>query len=125
MDEHLRIYNEIDIALDTFPYSGVTTSIEAFSMGVPVLNLKGNHFVSHAGESLLNNIGLEDWVANSEEDYIAKAIAFSANLSEIASLRESLRERLFTSPICDAPRFASNLEIAFRSMWHKWCDQIL
>ncbi|MBT4890430.1 MAG: tetratricopeptide repeat protein, partial [Rhodospirillales bacterium] len=50
MDEHLRIYNEIDIALDTFPYSGVTTSIEAFSMGVPVLNLKGNHFVSHAGE---------------------------------------------------------------------------
>ena len=122
-EEHFRAYRQVDIALDPFPYPGITTSVEALWMGVPVLSMKGQRFISHQGETILNNLGLPEWVAADEDDYVAKAAAFAGDIQALAALRAGLRERLLTSPLCDAPRFSRNLEAAFRGMWRKWCAQ--
>jgi len=122
-EEHFRAYRQIDIALDTFPYPGITTTVEALWMGVPVLSMRGRRFISHQGETILNNIGLPEWIAADEDDYAAKAARFAGDTRNLAALRSGLRERLLASPLCDAPRFARNLENALRGMWRKWCEQ--
>jgi predicted O-linked N-acetylglucosamine transferase (SPINDLY family) len=122
-EDHFRAYQAVDIALDPFPYPGITTSVEALWMGVPVLTLKGDRFISHQGETILNNIGLPQWIAADEDDYVAKAAAFAGDLSTLAALRAGLREQLLASPLCDAPSFAGNLEEALRGMWRIWCER--
>jgi predicted O-linked N-acetylglucosamine transferase (SPINDLY family) len=119
--EHFLTYQEMDISLDTFPYSGGTTTIEAIWMGTPVVTLKGDRFISHLGESILHNVGLADWIADTTDDYVEKAVAFASDLEKLSYLRESLRDQLIISPVCDATRFAGNLEDAFRGMWKEWC----
>lgn len=114
---HLDAYNRMDIALDPFPYNGTTTSAEALWMGVPVLTLHGGRFIGHVGESILRSAGLADWVAADRDDFIRKAAAFAADLDGLASLRARLRAQFVASPVCDAPRFARNLEDAFHGMW--------
>ncbi len=121
--DHLRSYGNIDIALDTFPYAGGATSIEALWMGTPVLSLRGDRFVSHMGASILHNVGLEAWIADTEEIYVEKAKAFATDLSGLSALGKGLRSQLLQSPVCDAPRFAVNLEGAFRGMWKTWLEQ--
>ena len=121
--EHMEIYNRLDIALDPFPYNGTTTSVEGLWMGVPLLALKGDRLVAHMGESILHAVDMPNWIAADKDDYIAKAAAFANDLPALAALRAGLRGRLLASPICDAPRFASNLEEAFRGMWRAWCEQ--
>jgi protein O-GlcNAc transferase len=115
--DHLAAYNKIDIALDTFPYPGVTTSVEALWMGVPVLNLRGDRFMSCTAGSIAHNAGLPDWIAADEDDYVAKAMAFASDLEHLAALRASLRQHLPASPLFDAPRFARNFEDAMWGMW--------
>ncbi len=122
-EEHFRAYHEVHIALDPFPYPGITTTVEALWMGVPALAMKGDRFISHQGETILHNVGLPQWIAADADDYAAKAAAFASDIEALATLRAGLRERLLTSPLCDAPRFARNLEAAFRGMWQKWCEQ--
>jgi predicted O-linked N-acetylglucosamine transferase (SPINDLY family) len=122
-EEHFRAYQRVDIALDPFPYPGITTSVEALWMGVPVLSLQGDRFISHQGETILHNVGLPDWVARDEADYVAKAAAFAGDLQGLSELRAGLRPRLLASPLCDAPRFARNFEAALRGMWQKWCAE--
>jgi predicted O-linked N-acetylglucosamine transferase (SPINDLY family) len=122
--EHFRDYGTIDIALDPFPYAGGTTTVEALWMGTPVLTLKGQRFVSRMGESLVHNAGLDPWIANTPEDYVEKAKAFAADLPALAALRASLRGQLLASPVCDAARFARNLEDAFGGMWRQWCAKM-
>lgn len=121
--EHLETYNRVDIALDPFPYNGTTTSVEGLWMGVPLLALKGDRLVAHMGESILHTMGMPEWIASDKADYVAKAVAFAGDLPALAAVRTGLRDRLLASPICDAPRFAHNLEAAFRGMWRSWCDQ--
>lgn len=121
-DEYLAAYHEVHIALDPFPFPGGTTSIEGLWMGVPVLTLKGDRFIGHQGETILHNAGLPDWIAADEDEYVAKAAAFARDLPALARLRAGLRERLVASPLCDAPRFARNLEAALRGMWRAWCE---
>ena len=121
--EHMDAYNKVDIALDPFPYNGTTTSIEGLWMGVPLLALKGDRLVAHMGESILHAAGMPEWIATDEDDYVARAVAFASALRALADVRAGLRLRLLASPICDAPRFASNLEAAFWGMWRKWCDK--
>ncbi|CAG4903331.1 Lipopolysaccharide assembly protein B [Paraburkholderia saeva] len=117
-DAHLNAFNQIDIALDPFPYPGGTTSVEGLWMGVPVLTRQGDRFLSHVGESIVNTAGLPDWVARDNDDYVEKAVAFSSDPARLASLRAGLRQQLVASPLCDAPRFARNLEDAFEDMWN-------
>jgi protein O-GlcNAc transferase len=110
-------YNRMDIALDPFPYPGGTTSYEALWMGVPVLTMRGDKYISHLGESIMHHAGLPDWIAADEEDYIAKAVAFASDLEHLAKLRAGLRQQVLASPLFDAPRFARNFEHALWEMW--------
>lgn len=119
--EHLETYNRVDIALDPFPYNGTTTSVEGLWVGVPLLALKGDRLVAHMGESIQHAMGMTEWIAADKHEYVAKAVAFAGDLPALAAVRNGLRERLLASPICDAPRFARNLEAAFRGMWREWC----
>jgi len=120
---HLGTYGRVDIGLDPFPYNGTTTTCEALWMGVPVIALAGDRFIARVGESLLNSTGLGDWLAKTEDEYIARAVAAAADLPALAALRQGLRAQVAASPLCDAPRFARNLEAAFREMWTLWCSR--
>lgn len=124
-EDHLAAYNNVDIALDTFPYPGVTTSVEALWMGVPVLCMQGNRFLSCTAASIAHNAGLPDWIAADEDDYVAKAVAFASDLERLAALRSVLREQVLASPLFDAPRFARHFEDALWGMWQKYLDQQL
>ncbi len=115
--DYLGNYNRVDIALDPFPFPGGTTTVEALWMGVPVLTLRGDRFVSHAGESLLHTAGLADWIAADADDYVAKARAYALDATSLAACRAGLRQRLLASPLCDAPHFAAHLETALHQMW--------
>lgn len=121
-EEHLQFYNQIDIGLDPFPYNGTTTTCEALWMGVPVLTLRGDRFISRVGATLMHNLQMDDWISDNVDEYVARAAAIAADLPALAELRRGLRQRMAQSPLCDAPRFARNLEAAFRGMWHRYCQ---
>ncbi len=116
----LSLYNQIDIALDTFPYNGTTTSFEALWMGVPVISLAGQRHAGRVGLSILKNLGLAELVAGSEADYIAKACELAADPDRLETLRTGLRGRMMGSSLCDAGGFTEKLETAYRDMWRKW-----
>jgi protein O-GlcNAc transferase len=116
----LATYNEIDIALDPFPYGGGTTTAEALWMGVPVVSIHGDRFTGRVSASMLTTVGLPELVVADEEHYIAKAIELATDLPQLAALRAGLRDRLVSSPLCAAPRFARHLETAYRAMWQTW-----
>jgi protein O-GlcNAc transferase len=121
-EQYLELYHRIDCCLDTVPYGGGTTSLDALWMGVPVLTLCGRTVTGRAGSSILNNLGLPELVATSEEHFARLARDLGADLPELARLRKTLRTRLEHSPLMDAPRFAQNLEAAYRGMWARWCE---
>jgi len=113
----LNSYNNIDIALDPFPYSGGVTSLEAIWMGVPVLTKKGSRFVSHTTESINYNSGMKDWVAVDENEYLKKAIQFSNDLDHLKSIKKNLRQKALGSPLFNSSLFANQLSDAFWKMW--------
>jgi protein O-GlcNAc transferase len=119
-DDHLATYNQVDIALDTFPYPGVTTSAEALWMGAPVLSLRGDRFMSCTAGSIAHNAGLPGWIAADEDDYVAKAVAFASDLGYLADLRAKLRQQVLSSPLFDATHFAHNFENALWGMWQSF-----
>ncbi|MDX2117319.1 MAG: tetratricopeptide repeat protein [Planctomycetota bacterium] len=119
--EHLAMYHRVDVALDTFPYNGTTTTCEALWMGVPVVTRVGDVHASRVGLSLLTNVGLADLCAHSDEDFIARAVALASDPQRLASLRGTLRERMRASPICDGPGFGRKLEAIYRDAWRRWC----
>jgi protein O-GlcNAc transferase len=118
-------YGEVDIVLDPFPYSGGLTTCEALWMGVPTITLPGEIFASRHSTSHMSNAGLEDWVTGSIEDYIAMAVARASDLDSLATLRAGLREQVWQSPLCNAPRFGKNLGAALRHTWRTWCAEAL
>ncbi len=119
--EHLALYNEIDIALDTFPYNGTTTTCEALWMGTPVVTMTGNIHVTRVGASILTQVGLKEWIARNPEDYIGKAVDLAEDRQRLKVLHNTLRERMRTSPLMDAATFVAHLEAAYRRMWVRWC----
>jgi protein O-GlcNAc transferase len=121
-EEHLALYGRVDIGLDTFPYNGTTTTCEALWMGVPVLTMTGNRHAGRVGKSLLKCIGLDDWVADSPEQFIIRATDLAADLFGLAAMRQGLRDRLAASLLCDSDAFACKVEAAYRGMWRHWCD---
>jgi len=121
--EYLELFQRIDIGLDPFPYNGGTTTCEALCMGVPVVSLAGRTAVSRLGLSVLTTAGLPELVAHSEEDYVRIAAELAGDLPRLAELRRTLRPRMQASPLMDAPRFARNIEAAYRTMWQRWCTE--
>jgi protein O-GlcNAc transferase len=119
--DYLKPFNRVDIALDPFPYPGITTSVECLWMGVPFVTLAGKTFMSRQGLGLLSNAGLADWVAADGDDYVKLAARRAADLPSLQQLRQELRPRLRASPIFDAESFARHFESAMRGMWHTWC----
>jgi len=116
--DYLAVHSEIDIILDTFPYTGGTTTCEALWMGVPTLTLTGGSLLARQGASLLTAAGLNEWIAESKEEYVTKAINFARDIPKLASIRSNLRQQALSSPLYDAPRFARNFEDAMWEMWH-------
>jgi protein O-GlcNAc transferase len=119
--EHLDMYNDIDIALDTFPYNGTTTTCEALWMGLPVVTLAGDRHASRVGMSILANIGLPELVADTLDRYIDTAVSLAGDLNRLRSLRTSLRRIMKGSVLTDADKFTSGIETLYRGIWKKWC----
>jgi predicted O-linked N-acetylglucosamine transferase (SPINDLY family) len=107
-EDHLNAYKEIDIALDTFPYNGVTTSFESIWMGVPVITLAGYNFNSRCGESINKNLNIEYLIAKNENEYIAKAVDLSNNLNKYLELRKEIFEKALKSPLFDGKNYSKN-----------------
>ena len=107
-DDHLMCYNRVDIALDTFPYNGATTSFESVWMGVPVLTIKGKTFNSRYGYSINKNLNLDNFIASNKNDFIQKAISNSSNLIALNKLRKNLRDLSLESALFDIKKFNAN-----------------
>jgi predicted O-linked N-acetylglucosamine transferase (SPINDLY family) len=118
--DFLRRYHAIDIALDTFPYHGMTTTCDALWMGVPVIALVGKFSLGRAGLSLLSNVGLPELAVASPQEYLRTALELARDLSRLTALRAALRPQMEASPLLDADRFARNLAAAYRTMWRRW-----
>jgi predicted O-linked N-acetylglucosamine transferase (SPINDLY family) len=121
LDKYLSQYDAVDIALDSWPYGGGTTTFDALWMGVPVLTLTGERSASRSAASILSALDLEDWIAASGDEYVARALAHATAPSRIAGLRAGLRARLQASPLMDEGAFARSVEAACRAMWRAWC----
>ncbi len=119
--EHLQLYGEVDIALDTYPYNGTTTTCDALWMGVPVISLVGECHVSRVGLSILTRVGLEFFAASTQQEYIARAASLAAKPHALAKIRASMRQRMLAGKMCDANGFARSVEAAYRKMWQRWC----
>jgi protein O-GlcNAc transferase len=116
LNEHLTHYHQGDIALDTFPFSGATTTFQALCMGLPVVTLQGERFISRMGESICNHAGLDNLCAATPEDYIKVCASLAQNLEHLKELRLSLRDQVIKSPLCDGAAYAKNIEMAFQAM---------
>ena len=117
---HLARYELVDIAVDPFPFNGVTTTCEALWMGVPVVTLRGHRPYGRVGASLLTSVGLPELVAEDPESYLETAVRLGRDLSWLKELRFGMRDRMRASPLCDAPGFARAMEQAYRRMWQAW-----
>lgn len=122
-NDHLASYNDIDIALDTFPYNGTTTTCEALWMGVPVVSLRGDRHAGRVGASLLSTFQHRELIGETVADYVAGAVALSRDPARRATLHTTLRTRMQESPLMDAPAFARKVETAYRRMWQDRCAQ--
>ncbi len=120
--QYLETYHRIDVALDSFPYNGHTTSLDASWMGVPVVTRTGRSAASRGGLSIAANLGTPELVAHTDEDFVRIAVELAHDLPRLAALRAGLRARMEASPLMDAPRFAASIESAYRQMWQAWCD---
>jgi len=108
LESHYNLYKNIDIALDTFPYNGVTTTFEALAMGVPVITMKGYNFNSRCGESIIKNLGVEDLIANNEDDYILKAKKIANNKDKLLELRKNIFNISHETPLFDTKQFSQD-----------------
>jgi predicted O-linked N-acetylglucosamine transferase (SPINDLY family) len=119
--DHLSSYHRVDVALDSYPYHGTTTTCEALVMGVPVITLAGSVHRSRVGCSLLSNVGLPEFIARSEAEYVALAVSLAHDPSRLPSLRAGLRSKMQSSPLMDSARMARAVEGLFREEWVRWC----
>ena len=119
--DYLELHNEIDLALDSFPFNGHTTVCDALWMGVPSIMLEGDCYASRFGGSTLLGVGLGELIARSDGDYVELAVTLAENRERLGELRRTLRDRFAASPLVDARRFATQVEQAYREMWRAWC----
>jgi|TARA_Y100000294_G_scaffold176118_1_gene197727 predicted O-linked N-acetylglucosamine transferase (SPINDLY family) len=119
--ELLGRYNDVDIALDTFPYTGGLTTCEAVWMGVPAITKLGETFASRHSLSHLTNVGVPELVADDLPDYVSKAVELANDVPRLTGLRSGLRERMAKSALCDGEKFATDFTSAMRQIWREWC----
>ena len=119
----LNSYNRVDIALDSYPYSGGLTTCEALWMGVPVVSLGEERFASLHSTSHLFNAGVSELIAQDAEDYIKIASKLSSDLTQLSTMRARLRHQTAESPLCDGPRYATSFRDFIRSVWQRYCSQ--
>ena len=122
-DSHLAAYSRVDIGLDPFPYNGTTTTFEAIWMGVPIISLRGDRHAGRVGASILHHAGLPELIAESEDEYVERAVALAADKQKISDYRQRLRPQLNESALMDTAGFTRSLEDAYRAMWNSWCDK--
>ncbi|MDP6175568.1 MAG: hypothetical protein QGF09_15480, partial [Rhodospirillales bacterium] len=120
---HLALVGEADIALDPFPFNGATTTYESLIMGVPVITLRGKHFVDRVAGSILTHCGHSELVAETSEDYVTLARELAGDPVRLSDLRRSLREEFFSSTLSDGVSYTLSVEEGFRDMWRKWCEK--
>ena len=121
-DEELAV-DAVDIGLDTYPYGGCLTTLEGLCMGVPTVSLAGDRYTSRAGLTLLSRVGLAGLVASDPDGFILRAVSLARDPNTLARIRGALRRRLLASGLCEAGRYACELEAAYRQMWRAWCVQ--
>ena len=121
--DHLAAYSRVDVALDTFPYNGTTTTCEALWMGVPVVSLTGDSHASRVGLSLLTAVGHAHWAVENPDAYIEKAVALAEDRPLREILRNSLRKDVSQSPLLDHAGQATRFEAAMRRAWREWCSR--
>ncbi|MDH5535178.1 MAG: tetratricopeptide repeat protein [Betaproteobacteria bacterium] len=122
-EEFLAAHARSDIALDTFPYHGTTTTCFSLWMGLPVVTLAGATPVSRVGVTILNNVGLPELIARGTDEYVTRASRLAADLPGLAALREGMRERMVASPLTNGRAGALALQSAFRGLWAAWCSR--
>jgi predicted O-linked N-acetylglucosamine transferase (SPINDLY family) len=118
------VLRDTDIGLDCFPHNSGTTLFETLYMGVPYITLAGRPSVGRLGSSILQGAGHPEWIAESEEEYIDKAVRLASDLEQLAAHRASLRTEMENSPLLDEPAFALKVEDAYRQMWQLWCKNL-
>ena len=119
---YLALHHQVDFILDTFPYTGGTTTNHALWMGVPVLTMTGPSSMQCQCAGALRRVGLTDWVAGDAEDFVKRAVGWTGRLDELARLRAGMRDRLLSSPLRQPETVAKGLEAALRVMWRRWCE---
>lgn len=124
MASYLELHHQVDICLDTFPYTGGTTTLHALSMGVPTLTLVGQTVPGRSGASILGHVGLEEFITQSSAEFVARGLSWSSDLAALARLRAELRERLQRSAMGQPDLVASGLARALRMMWQRWCSEL-
>jgi protein O-GlcNAc transferase len=124
MKTYLGLHHHVDICLDTFPYNGGTTTLQALWMGVPTLTLSGSTPVSRTGCSVLGHQSLQSFQANTQQEFVESSLKWANQLAELSHIRNSLRERINASPVGQPKIIAAALENAMRTMWRRWCNQL-
>lgn len=122
--EFRELHRRVDIALDSHPYSGATTTCDSLWMGVPTLTLTGATSISRSSASLLHTVGLDQWIARTAKEFVQLARHNAADLRRLAELRAGLRERIKASPLMDAARFTRNIESSYQTMWQAHCSRL-
>lgn len=119
--EFLGRYHDVDIALDTLPYSGGLTTFEALWMGVPVVSVVGDTFAGRHSTSILNTLGLSELVASDLAGYVELVVELATNRKKLQLIRAGLSQRLLNSPLCNHEKFSQDLSRKLRKVWQKWC----
>jgi predicted O-linked N-acetylglucosamine transferase (SPINDLY family) len=120
--DYLALHQQIDLALDPFPYNGGTTTYHSLWMGVPVITLAGKHMASRCGMAILSSVGLHEFIAHSKEEYLERAIQLAQDLPQLNRIRQSLRAQM-SGTNCNPENITRHLEKAYRDMWRKWCKE--
>ena len=120
-EEYLKLHNQVDLLLDSIPYTGGTTTNHGLWMGVPTLTLAGSTLPGRQGAALMNHVGLPEFVAGSEDDFVSKAVAWSRNVPELTMIRAGMRVRINNSELRTPAKVTQGVESAFREMWRRWC----
>ena len=116
LEEHLKQHNEVDIMLDAFSVSGCTTTCQCLYMGVPIITNKGNSMLMRHGEQFLKIIQLEDWIANSADDYIEIVKKQTQNIQNLQLIKNTLRQKVLNSSMGNGEVFAKQFEILLKSI---------